>query len=88
LAEGWPSASLWSDEAGLVIGAHGMSDEMAMGFIGLLDRLWDGNPFDRDRSTARRARMRGRRFTVSLMVQPVAMERLLTLAGGASRGMG
>jgi hypothetical protein len=26
IASGWPSSSLWSDEAGLVIGAHGMSD--------------------------------------------------------------
>jgi len=88
LANDWPSASLWSDEAGLIVGAHGMSDDMAMGFIGLLNRLWDGNPFDRDRNTARRARIRGRRFTVSLMTQPIVMARLLTLAGGASRGMG
>jgi hypothetical protein len=28
LAQGWPSASLWSDEAGLVVGAHGMSDDI------------------------------------------------------------
>jgi hypothetical protein len=88
LANDWPSASLWSDEAGLIVGAHGMSADMAMGYIGLLNRLWDGNPFDRDRSTARRARMRGRRFTVSLMAQPIVIERLLTLADGVSRGMG
>jgi hypothetical protein len=88
LAGDWPSASLWSDEAGLVVGAHGMSDDMAMGFFALLNRLWDGNPFERDRSTARRARVQGRRFTVSLMMQPVVMARLLSTAGGASRGMG
>jgi Protein of unknown function (DUF3987) len=87
-ASDWPSASLWSDEAGLVVGAQGMSDDMAMGFFGLLNRLWDGKPFDRDRSSARRAYMRGRRFTSSLMAQPIVMERLLSLAGGASRGMG
>src|SRR5262249_22242351 len=27
LAEGWPSASIWSYEAGLVIGSHGMNDD-------------------------------------------------------------
>ena len=88
LANDWPSASLWSDEAGLVVGAHGMSDDMAMGFFGLLNRLWDGKPFDRDRSSARRAYIRGRRFTTSLMMQPVVMQQLLSVAGGASRGMG
>jgi hypothetical protein len=55
LAEGWPSASIWSDEAGLVIGSHGMNDDNLMGFIGLLNRLWDGNDFDRSR-LPRRAR--------------------------------
>jgi hypothetical protein len=88
LAEGWPSASLWSDEAGLVVGAHGMSDDVAMGYVGLLNRLWDGTPFDRDRASAKRARIQGRRFTVNLMMQPLVMARLLSLAGGASRGMG
>jgi hypothetical protein len=87
-AQDWPSASLWSDEAGLVVGAHGMNDDMAMGFFGLLNRLWDGKPFDRDRSSARRAYMRGRRFTVSLMAQPIVMARLLSVASEASRGMG
>jgi hypothetical protein len=88
LAEGWPSASLWTDEAGLVVGSYGMADDHAMGFLGLLNRIWDGNPFNRDRASVRRARIRGRRFTVSLMAQPIVMERLLNLAGGASRGMG
>jgi hypothetical protein len=88
LASDWPSASLWSDEAGLVVGAHGMSDDTAMPFLGLLNRLWDGNTFDRDRITVPGARLRGRRFTVSLMMQPIVMERLLSVADGASRGMG
>jgi putative DNA primase/helicase len=88
LAVDWPSASLWSDEGGLIIGGHGMSDDMAMGLIGLLNRLWDGNPFDRDRKTTGRVRIRGRRFAVSLMLQPIVMQCLLTLADGASRGMG
>jgi hypothetical protein len=88
LGKGWPSASLWSDEGGLVIGSHGMSDDWAMGFIGMLNRFWDGNAFDRDRVGTGSTRIRGRRFTVSLMAQPIAMERLLTLADGASRAMG
>jgi len=88
LAEGWPSASIWSDEAGLVIGSHGMNDDNLMGFIGLLNRLWDGNEFDRSRLTTKSAYVRGRRLTVSLMMQPVVLKRLLGARDGASRGMG
>jgi hypothetical protein len=87
-AEGWPSASLWSDEGGLVIGAAGMSDENLMKFVALLNRLWDGRPFERERLTAKCARLSGRRFTVSLMMQPVVMSRLLGACGGAARNMG
>jgi hypothetical protein len=88
LAEGWPSAAIWSDEAGLVIGSHGMNDDNLMGFIALLNRLWDGNDFDRSRLTTKSAFIRGRRLTVSLMMQPVVLTRLLSAAGGASRGIG
>jgi hypothetical protein len=88
LAESWPSASLWSDEGGIVIGGYGMSDDHAMSFFALNNRLWDGKDYNRNRKSVGRVRVRGRRFTISLMAQPVVMERLLSLAGGASRGMG
>ena len=87
-AEGWPSASLWSDEGGLVIGSNGMSDENLMKFVALLNRLWDGGSFDRLRLTTKLAEIRGRRFTVSLMMQPVVMARMLGACGGATRNMG
>jgi hypothetical protein len=88
LAEGWPSASIWSDEAGLVIGSHGMNNDNLMGFIGLLNRLWDGNGFERSRLTTKSASIRGRRLTASLMMQPVVLARLLKAGDAASRGMG
>ena len=44
LAQGWPSASLWSDEGGIVVGSHSMQNS-ATKFIALLNRLWDGKPF-------------------------------------------
>jgi hypothetical protein len=84
----WPSSSIWSDEAGLVIGSHGMNDDNLMGFIGLLNRLWDGQDFNRDRLTVKSAQIRGRRLTVSLMMQPVVLTRLLGAGDGVSRGMG
>jgi hypothetical protein len=70
LAEGWPSASLWSDEGGLVIGSQGMNDENLMGFIALMNRLWDGLDHDRRRRTTNCTFIKGRRFTASLMMQP------------------
>jgi hypothetical protein len=88
LAEGWPSASLWSDEGGIVIGSGGMSDENLMKFVALLNRLWDGHPFERERLTAKSARLSGRRFTVSLMMQPIVLTRLLGACNGAARNMG
>ena len=88
LAEGWPSASIWSDESGLVVGGNGMNDDNLMGFIALLNRLWDGNDFTRSRLVAKSARIRGRRLTVNLMMQPVVLLRLLDARAGASRGMG
>jgi hypothetical protein len=87
-AQGWPSASLWSDEGGLVIGSGGMSDENLMKFVALLNRLWDGHPFERLRLSAKSAHLSGRRFTVSLMMQPIIMTRLLGACGGAARNMG
>jgi putative DNA primase/helicase len=65
-----------------------MNDDNLMGFIGLLNRLWDGNDFDRSRLTTKSAYVRGRRLTVSLMMQPVVLKRLLGAREGASRGMG
>jgi Protein of unknown function (DUF3987) len=87
-ATGWPSASLWSNEGGLVIGANGMNDANLMGFLALLNRLWDGQPFDRTRLISKSAALVGRRFTSSLMAQPVVFARRLTACEGASRGMG
>jgi putative DNA primase/helicase len=88
IAMGWPSSSLWSDEAGLVIGAHGMSDDSVMRYLALLNRVWDGNSFERKRAAAKSFIIRGRRMTVSLMMQEVVLARLLTAGGGASRGLG
>ena len=85
LANGWPSSSLWSDEAGLIVGSHAMSEEVALRFLALLNRLWDGNEFDRERETTTSAHIRGRRFTVSLMLQPHILGNLIAI-GAADAG--
>lgn len=88
LGTGWPTASLWSDEGGLVVGSHGMGNETVLRFLTLLNRLWDGLPFERKRTTAESFAVRGRRLTVSLMLQPLVLGRLLGLGDGAARGTG
>ncbi len=51
LSDGWPSASLWSDEAGIVLGSHSMQGN-PLRFIALLNRLWDGKSFTAHRKTS------------------------------------
>ncbi|MGH6898236.1 MAG: YfjI family protein [Geminicoccaceae bacterium] len=88
LAKGWPSASLWSDEAGLVIGSHAMTKDVAMRFLSLLNRLWDGGDFKRERVTRESVHLRSRRFTCSLMMQPHVLDTLTTVGDGVARNVG
>jgi hypothetical protein len=88
IAAGWPSAALWSDESALVVGSHGMSDDSALRYFGLLNRFWDGNSFERFRATAKSFTVAGRRLTCSLMMQHVVLCQLIGAAGGVARGVG
>jgi hypothetical protein len=88
LANGWPSTSLWSDEAGLVIGSHAMSDQTVIRTMALLNRLWDATPFDRRRATSGDVTVRGRRLTVNLMAQPTVFSALVGIGDGLARGLG
>jgi putative DNA primase/helicase len=65
-----------------------MSEESALRFLALLNRLWDGNPFDRRRTTRESVTIEGRRFTVALMLQPIVLARLLEAGSGLARGTG
>ena len=87
-AKGYPSFSLWSDEAGLTIGSHGMRDERMMGFLALLNRLWDGGEFDPSRKIAKTAPIIGRRCTVNLMLQNSILEHWQEAGKGITRGIG
>ena len=68
-AKGYPSFAIWSDEVGFTIGSHGMRDERMMGFIALINRLWDGGEFEPSRKIVKTAPIIGRRCTVNLMLQ-------------------
>jgi hypothetical protein len=88
LGLGWPSASLWSDEAGLVVGGHGMGRDSITRYLALINRFWDGKPFSRKRSTTKSFMVKGRRLTTCLMMQETILRQLLAAGDGVSRGSG
>jgi hypothetical protein len=88
LGQGWPSASIWSDEGGLVVGGHGMGEESVLRYLALINRFWDGGTFDRSRAGPNSLEVKNRRLSVSLMMQRVAYEQLLAAGGGAAQGTG
>jgi hypothetical protein len=88
LFERWPSAGQFSDEAAIVIGSHAVT-ETAMRYFGLLNRLWDGSPFSRERQAGGSSvYLAGRRFTVHLAMQPVVLRDLLAVGDGLARAVG
>ena len=87
LAQGWPSASLWSDEAGIIIGSHSMQAN-ATRFVALLNRLWDGKTFTAHRKTSKSFSIEDRRLTVNLMMQPLLLEQLSSMSSGVHRQSG
>ena len=89
LSKARPFAALISDEGGIVVGGNGMSTEKCLGYFAFLNRLWDGfAAFIRDRLTVESCQLRGRRFTVSLMLQEAVLRKLVAVDHGASRSTG
>lgn len=84
----WPSASWWSNEGGAVFGGHAFSEESAMRSFSAINKLWDGQAIDRARIGDGHSIAYGRRLTVSIMLQPVVLGRLVTGQDGLARGLG
>ncbi|HAU1484595.1 TPA: DUF3987 domain-containing protein [Legionella pneumophila] len=87
LAHGWPSASLWSDEAGIILGSHSMQAN-PLRFVALLNRLWEGKSFAAHRKTSQSFIIEHRRLTLNLMMQPLLLEQMINQATGISRQSG
>ena len=88
LATGWPSAAVLSAEAGAIFGAHGMGFEAILRNLALLNVLWDGGGIDIDRRSKSSYRLRDRRLTFGVMVQPEALRTFIERAGALPRGSG
>ena len=87
LANGWPSAALWSDEAGIVLGSHGMQSNPTR-FVALLNRLWDGKSFTAHRKTTQSFILKDRRLTLNLMMQPLLLQQMTAQANNINRQSG
>ncbi len=88
LATGWPSAAVLSAEAGVVFGAHGMGFEAILRNLAMLNVLGDGGEIDIDRRSKTSYRLRDRRLTFGVMVQPETMRTFIERAGALPRGTG
>jgi hypothetical protein len=87
LANGWPSAALWSDEAGIVLGSHSMQSNPTR-FVALLNKLWDGKDLTAHRKTTQSFIIRNRRLTLNLMIQPALMDGIHANPGNFIRQSG
>lgn len=87
LAHGWPSASLWSDEAAIVLGSHSMQSNPTR-FVALLNRCWDGKALSVQRKTSDNFILENRRLTMNLMMQPLLLQKLANQAQGICRQSG
>ncbi len=88
LATGWPTAGVLSAEAGAVLGSHGMGQDTILRYLALLNVMWEGGEFLVDRRSKPSFRLRQRRLTFGLMVQPDAMRGFMDRAGSLPRGTG
>ena len=87
LSKGWPSSSLWSDEGGIILSGNGMQTNTTK-FITTLSRLWDGTPLITHRKTSHSFVVENRRFTVSMMLQPLLLKQLLKRRDEVARQSG
>jgi hypothetical protein len=77
LLQGLPSAGVFTDEAGRIIGGHAMNSENQMKTLAGLSELWNGKPISRVRSGDGAKTLYGRRFSIHLMMQPMVAETML-----------
>ncbi|KAF3462071.1 hypothetical protein GO287_02845 [Ralstonia solanacearum] len=84
LAENWPSAGLFSDEAAGILNTRSESD------MSSLDKLWEGRAVDvvAGRTLRERFFVEDPRLTMSLMVQPIVFDRFLERKGELAKGIG
>ena len=87
LAKDWPSGSIWSDEAGFIVGGYSMQSSPTR-FVALLNRLWDAKSFSTHRKSTDKFTLKNRRITINLMIQPILMQQILSQPNNIVRQSG
>jgi hypothetical protein len=77
LERGQPSAGIFSDEGGRLVGGHAMNADNALKTACGLSNLWDGKPMTKVRKGEGSKVHYGRRLSLHLMIQPVVLTQLL-----------
>ncbi|MCG7980291.1 MAG: YfjI family protein [Candidatus Thiodiazotropha endolucinida] len=85
LGSGYPTAMINSSEGGVILGGHSMKDENALQFLAVANKLWDGDPIKQTRKQAGAIDVIGRRFSLSIQIQPDFFEKI-TEKGGRGSG--
>ena len=88
LTQEWPTGGIFSSEAGVILGSHGMSSDSAMRNLGLLNVLWDGSSHRITRRTSEPIEIRGLRLTMVLQTQEQTLKEFFTKTSGLARGIG
>jgi putative DNA primase/helicase len=87
--KGHPTSGLFSSEAGIVFGSHGMASDSAMRNMATLNKFWDGDAIRVTRSdTNKNVLLTGRRLTLSLAVQASTVRTFFDGSKGLARGTG
>jgi hypothetical protein len=76
LAEGRPSAGVFTAEGGILVGGAAFNDETRMRTGALLNTLWDGEPIRRRRVTTGASFLPGRRCSAHVMMQQIVADRM------------
>lgn len=77
LGKGQPSAGIFSDEGGRLVGGHAMNADNALKTACGLSNLWDGKPLTRVRKSEGSKIYYGRRLAMHLMIQPIVLTELM-----------
>jgi len=89
MKRGHPSQGIFSSEAGIVFGSHGMNSESLTRNLATLNKFWDGDSIritrqDSDKDTL----LSDRRLTLSLAIQASTVRAFFDGSKGLARGTG
>ncbi|RJP75714.1 MAG: DUF3987 domain-containing protein [Candidatus Zixiibacteriota bacterium] len=87
LALGRGSLGLFSTEGGQMVGGYAMQEDRKLNAFAVLSALWDGEPLKRIRVMDGNTSLRGKRFALHLMMQPLVASKFLSDPEIAGQGL-